>query len=263
VGGWRVLGRRRLRAHLTHEGSDGRVIEGGEKRKRLKNPGHSAPRGWQAEARWKRGIQPREKSSVGLLAEKVLVLNRSWMPISTTTVRDAVSMLYQDTARAVHPESYLSFDFASWRDAAGFARESTRYIHGCNWKMAIPEIIVLRRYNGLAGRHIKFSRRNIYERDAYTCQYCGDKPPRDRLTLDHVVPRSRGGKTTWTNIVLACQRCNLKKRDMTPEEADLTLLKKPVRPSWHELQLTNGEEPFPASWEAFLSALYWNQELEK
>ena len=93
------------------------------------------------------------------LDNKVLVLNRSWLPINVATVRDAVTLVYTQAAEFVHPTSYEAFGFESWKDAAEFARDVTRYLHGCGWKMPVPEVIVLSDYNGQSLRNVKFSRR--------------------------------------------------------------------------------------------------------
>lgn len=195
------------------------------------------------------------------LKEKVLVLNKSWHPINVTTVRDAVVLAYQGAAEIVGPD-YQTFSFESWRDAADYAKEAVKYLYGCDWKMLVPEIIVLTHYNGINKRKVKFSRRNIFERDNYTCQYCGKRFKRARLTIDHVLPKSRGGISRWENVTLSCLPCNAKKDDRTPEEAKMRLLKKPKQPRWEDVKLNGLRGPMPSSWEAFLDEMYWNTELE-
>ncbi|MFN0058849.1 MAG: HNH endonuclease [Planctomycetota bacterium] len=197
-----------------------------------------------------------------VLEEKVLVLNKSWRPIRVTTVRDAFVLVYQDVAQIVDPRSYATFDFESWRGAAEFAREHVRLLRAYNWQMPIPEIIVLRDYNGMDRRQVKFCRRNVFERDQYSCQYCGRRLRTQELTLDHVLPRSRGGKTTWLNVVVACHGCNGRKANRTPLEARMTMIRQPRRPHWEEVRVRYPMGGIPASWEAFMSELYWGQELE-
>ena len=199
---------------------------------------------------------------MSVLQEKVLVLNKSWQPIQVTTVRKAVTMVFHDTAQVVDPKSYGTFDFESWKEAAVFAKEATKYLHACSWKMVIPEVIVLRHYNGFHKRQVRFSRRNVFERDSCRCQYCGERFRTQDLTLDHVLPRSRGGHSQWENVVVACYRCNRRKANRTPREAHMRLLRSPQRPRWKTAPVHGAGGRIPASWEAFLDDLYWDQELK-
>jgi 5-methylcytosine-specific restriction endonuclease McrA len=109
-------------------------------------------------------------------------------------------------------------------------------------------------------KKVKFSRVNIFGRDKYKCQYCGDKGKLADLTYDHVVPKSRGGKTTWKNIVTCCYDCNSKKGDKSPQEAGMRLRKQPVQPSWlPSMKITIRKEYAPSAWASYL---YWTSELE-
>jgi len=200
---------------------------------------------------------------MSVLQEKVLVLNRSWQPIQVTTVRSAVIRVYQGSARFVDPETYATYAFETWRDAARFAHEAVRILHGAGWAMAAPEVIVLLRYDGIRRERVRITRRNIYARDENTCQYCGRRFATVDLSLDHVVPRSRGGGAAWENLVVACHRCNRRKDNRTPGEAGMRLIRRPVRPGSILAPLRAAPGKIPASWEAFLSDLYWNQELKK
>ena len=108
---------------------------------------------------------------------------------------------------------------------------------------------------------MKFNRRNVFARDANRCQYCNRRFPTSELTLDHVVPRSRGGGTTWDNLVCACVACNSRKGGRSPREAGLKLVRKPERPKRNPLlQLTLGS-PRYKSWRQFVSDAYWDVEL--
>ena len=110
---------------------------------------------------------------------------------------------------------------------------------------------------------MKFSRRNIFERDGNLCQYCGRHFERGELTLDHVTPRSRGGTSTWENIVLACLDCNIRKSDRLPQEARMRLLRKPVKPSWATRVGVKIGRLRKESWERFLEEAYWDVELKE
>ena len=125
----------------------------------------------------------------------------------------------------------------------------------------MPEVILLARYGKVPGRHLVFSRRNLFKRDRYTCQYCGKQPGRDELTIDHVLPRSRGGSSTWLNCVLACLACNTRKGNRTPADAGMRLRGTPTEPRW-SAQMVLGSVGRKASWERFMSDAYWDVELK-
>ena len=106
-----------------------------------------------------------------------------------------------------------------------------------------------------------FSRRNIFKRDRFTCQYCGAQPGSEELTLDHVIPRVQGGESRWDNCVLACLACNKRKADRTPQQAGMRLRKEPVQPTWRPLYAAH--EVRIESWSKFVSEAYWNAALQK
>ena len=197
-----------------------------------------------------------------VLAEKVLVLNRSWVAVNVATVRRALTLVYQDVARIVAPEDYATYDFEGWIEASQTAKAGRR-IYAATCSFCIPEVIVLSAFNGRFTKEVRFSRRNIFERDDNCCQYCGRKFERSELTLDHVVPRSRGGSSTWNNIVLACIRCNLRKGDRLLTEASMKLLRKPVKPHWATRVGVKLGRSYKPSWERFLEEAYWNVELKE
>ena len=109
---------------------------------------------------------------------------------------------------------------------------------------------------------VKFNRRNIFARDENRCQYCGHRFPMSELSLDHVVPRSQGGPTSWDNIVCACVNCNVKKGGRTPDQAHMKLVRKPVKPRTSPLvSIKMGSSKYQ-SWKAFLDNAYWTVELK-
>ncbi|MBK8014924.1 MAG: HNH endonuclease [Deltaproteobacteria bacterium] len=199
-----------------------------------------------------------------VLESSVLVLNRVYQPVSITTVRRAFVLLYQGTARAIDRE-FQTFDFESW--AALSAELKTKdVIHTVSRTIRVPRVIILQVYDRIPRLNVRFSRQNIYLRDQCTCQYCGRRLPRSDLNLDHVVPKSKGGRTTWENVVCSCIRCNLEKGGHTPAEAGMRLLKRPTRPKWSPFEGTTGESRRRAydDWRPFLNladASYWNTEL--
>jgi len=128
----------------------------------------------------------------------------------------------------------------------------------------VPRVIVLMAYDRIPKRRVRFNRLNIYARDNNTCQYCGKRFTKRRLNLDHVTPRSRGGKSTWENVVCSCLRCNRHKGGRSPEEAGLKLLRRPFRPNWTPFVLETWSLRRHREWLPFLStvdAAYWNTEL--
>ena len=196
---------------------------------------------------------------MSVLNTKVLVLNRSYLPIHITVVRRALSLLYQGIARAVD-EQYRTFDFASWADLA--AEEDT--IGLVDRAIRVPRVILLQGYDRIPRRYVRFSRFNIYARDGNRCQYCGRQFARVELNLDHVVPRSRGGTSVWENVVCSCHRCNRLKGGRTPAEAGMRLVRQPRRPQWTPFMTETYSLRRYKEWMPFLSAVdaaYWNTEL--
>jgi 5-methylcytosine-specific restriction endonuclease McrA len=196
-----------------------------------------------------------------MLNSSVLVLNRSYLPIHVTSVRRAFTLLYQGIARVVN-EQYQTFDFEAWSQLA-IARDAEA-IGTPGGPIRIPRVIVLVAFDRLPKRHVRFSRINLMARDGFTCQYCGLRPHRAELNLDHVVPRSLGGRSTWENVVTSCVDCNRRKGGRTPRQAHMRLRKRPERPRWTPLANLMWSSVRYQEWRPFLSvvdASYWNVEL--
>lgn len=164
-----------------------------------------------------------------MLNSNVLVLNRSYLPVHVTSARRAFSLIYQGTAKAVNA-NYETFDFEDWSQHA--PASDAEAVGTSRGAIKVPRVIVLDGYDRVPKRHVRYSRLNIFARDNFTCQYCGDRPPRSQLNLDHVVPRALGGRTTWENVVCSCVDCNRRKGGRTPAQARFRLARKPVRPRW-------------------------------
>jgi 5-methylcytosine-specific restriction endonuclease McrA len=196
-----------------------------------------------------------------LLNSRVLVLNRSYLPVHVTSVKRAFALLYQGVARAVD-EQYRTFDFESWRHLSiEIHHERLGIVDGF---IRVPRVLLLSAYERVPRRHVRFSRFNIFARDGNTCQYCGQRLPRPELNLDHVIPRSRGGLSTWENIVCSCHSCNRRKGGRTPEEARMILIRRPRRPEWTPFSADMFSLRRYQEWMPFLSAVdsaYWNTEL--
>lgn len=164
-----------------------------------------------------------------ILDESVLVLNKSWAIIALTSVRNALSAVYDGSATIVDSEELSLHTFDDWVERG--VRDDKRYVQGAKIKFELPEVIVLNTYNKIPTKSCSYSKGSVYERDGYKCQYCGKKLSKNIATIDHVIPRSKGGKTEWANCVCSCSVCNTKKADRTPEEADMPLLTKPIKPT--------------------------------
>jgi 5-methylcytosine-specific restriction endonuclease McrA len=191
----------------------------------------------------------------------VLVLNKHYQPVHVTSAKRAFTLLYIGAARVIEPD-FSTFDFESWAELAIAAHHDV--IRTMTRAIRIPRVIVLQMYDRLPKTRVRFSRLNIYARDDNTCQYCALKLPRAQLNLDHVIPRARGGRTTWENVVCCCVPCNLKKGAKLAYEAGMKLLRSPFRPKWTPTFRAPSGKVAHREWLPFLGlvdASYWNTEL--
>ncbi|MBM4002761.1 MAG: HNH endonuclease [Planctomycetes bacterium] len=193
------------------------------------------------------------------LQRPALVLNRNWQPVNVATVARALVLVWNESARVVDPEDYQTYTWDDWSRLR--PAEGERFIQAVRFRLRVPEVITLTGYESMPTASVAFSRRNLFRRDHYTCQYCGIQPGSSELTIDHVVPRSQGGESRWDNCVLACVACNLRKANRTPIQARMRLRKPPVQPAWHPLYATHA--PRIESWSRFVSEAYWNVPLEQ
>ena len=141
--------------------------------------------------------------------------------------------------------------------------EHDREVRAVTFSFRLPSVVRLLRFVRIRQRadYVPFTRANIYARDGFTCQYCGDVFDSEDLTFDHVVPAAQGGRRSWDNIVTACVPCNKRKAARTPAEAGLTLIRTPKKPtSTPLLRVTIGLRRTPESWRNYL---YWNAELQE
>lgn len=198
----------------------------------------------------------------------VLVLNRNYLAIRVINVRRAFSLLFRKLAEVIHIEEgeYLSYNFEDWCEVSEFKRtfepNAHDWIKCVRFDLAVPRIIRLGLFDRLPKQEVKFNRRNIYARDGNRCQYCGKKSPTSELSLDHIIPRSRGGQSTWENVCCCCLKCNIRKGGRSPDEANMRLIALPRRPHRNpviSVKLTDGRY---ASWKAFLDNAYWSVELK-
>lgn len=167
------------------------------------------------------------------------------------------------------PLSYFPLSLWSWQEAVksvfldrvNIIAHYDRVVRSPSFEMKLPSVISLKEYVPSA-RRPAFTRFNVFLRDGFTCQYCDGRFPTQDLTFDHVIPRSRGGKTTWDNVVTACSSCNLRKGNRMPKQAGMRPLTVPVQPTTFHLQ-ENGRS-FPPNYlhESWRDFLYWDTELD-
>jgi len=176
-----------------------------------------------------------------------LVLNADYAPHSLVTWQEAIGLLVNGKAR-------VEREYEDWQ------------VSSPSITIKVPSVLVLIKYV-VFRQPVKFNRVNIYARDDRQCLYCGKKAGKGQklrvtdLTFDHVIPRSRGGKTNWMNIVTACGTCNLKKGNRMPREANMPLLRKPYKPKkLNHIEFTLSGRSIPEAWRDYL---YWTQELEQ
>lgn len=183
-----------------------------------------------------------------------LVLNKNFYAVHIANWRRAVCLVYQGHAEVVD-EDLATYDFESWMELSGMLTDHPAgFIQTPSLRIAVPEIVRLTSYDRLPRREAQFTRRTLYEHYGYRCCYCGERCAAKELTLDHVVPRSRGGATSWDNIVPACAPCNRRKADRLPEEAGLRLRAAPSKPRWGGVRGLVLSRPVPIrpSWRKLL-----------
>ena len=205
------------------------------------------------------------------LQAHVLALNRLYVAVQIITARRALCLLWKGLADVVSAEhgAYMTYDFQSWREiselkvALNERGQDEDWVQAVNFEIEVPRTIRLLEYDRVPRNVIKFNRRNIFLRDRNRCQYCGKRFASQDLSLDHVIPRSRGGQSTWENIVCACLRCNVRKGGRTPREAGMRLIRPPKKPSRNPLLTVKLNSRKYASWKNFLDEAYWTTELQE
>lgn len=162
-----------------------------------------------------------------------LLLNATYEPLSVVSWKKAITLLILGKAEILV--------------------EQATAVHSASHVFRLPSVLRLVRRVKMPRRGVQFSRLNVYRRDNFSCQYCAQPFRKDELTFDHVLPKSRGGKTTWLNIVTSCKACNLSKGDRTPAEAQMPLHSTPTEPRWwpFSTSMTRFEE-HPEEWTPYL-----------
>lgn len=200
------------------------------------------------------------------MSADTLVLNKGYYAVHVISWQRAMSLLYQGNATALD-QDLIEHSFNDWKELSALMQESpSGFVSTINYRIAIPEVIKLTRFDKLPKAEVKFTRKNIYQHYHFRCCYCGQQFRTEELNLDHVIPRSKGGPTDWTNIVTACVECNSAKRDRTPEEAKMKLLVPATKPRWKgskSLLDFSSTARVKNVWQRLIDAKYWSTELER
>lgn len=194
------------------------------------------------------------------LESSVLALNRCYMAIHVISARRAFCLLCKGNAEVVSIEDglYMAYDFESWRSLCELRRENEPrrddedWIQSVSFPIQVPRVVRLLSYDRAPREVVRFSRRNVFLRDENRCQYCRKRFSPKHLSLDHVVPRSHGGPTTWENIVAACVNCNVRKGGRTPQEAGMSLIRSPSKPKHNPLLTHRVSQKKYRCWRTFL-----------
>lgn len=190
------------------------------------------------------------------LSCSVLVLNRLYIAVHVVNVRRAFGLLCREIAEVVHLEDgkYGNYSFEAWREMSELRGDARKpeddWIRSVHFEIQVPRVIRLLSFDRMPRPKLSLNRRNILARDGHTCQYCGRTA--SDLSIDHVVPRSRGGQTTWENVVCACLACNVKKGSRTPHEAHMKLIQPPSRPKRNPMLAVKLENPKYRDWRVWL-----------
>ena len=182
------------------------------------------------------------------------------MPVHVVSARRAIVLLYRELAEVIYVEDghYNNFDFQTWLDVSSLLADEKKqhddWIRGIGFELLVPRVLRLFSYDKVPKQTLRFNRRNLFARDENTCQYCARKLPHNQLSFDHVIPRSRDGETSWTNVVCCCIRCNTTKGNRTPKEANMKLIQKPIKPRFSPLLTMKMENPKYKVWQAFVQS---------
>ena len=202
-------------------------------------------------------------SPAGPLQASVLVLNRLYMAVHVIGVRRAFALLCRELAEVIDYDQgvFANYTFETWREAsqlrARHKQPDEDWIRAVTFEIQVPRVIRLLNYDRLPKQHLHLNRRNVLARDGHLCQYCGRHFPVQQLSLEHVIPRSRGGATTWENVVCACLACNVHKGGRTPHEAKMILVRRPAKPQRNPLLLLKMKNPKYESWQTWLEGVHW------
>lgn len=186
----------------------------------------------------------------------VLVLNRVWQPVNVVGAKRAFSILFQDHAQVIDPNQgdFQIYNGEQWIEHCinQPPRPDQAVMNTVKMALQIPKVLLLRSYDRVPVQEVKFSRQSVFERDGYRCQYSGRIYPPKMLNIDHVIPKDRGGRTTWENVVTSSIHCNTLKANRLPHEAGLKLIRKPAKPRTRPFISSLLGTQYDKSWSYFL-----------
>jgi 5-methylcytosine-specific restriction endonuclease McrA len=163
--------------------------------------------------------------------DRVLLLSPLYEPMMTITWRKAICLVTLGKVEIIE--------------------EYDRNVRSTSIVIRLPSVVRLINRFRRQRKHVRYSKTNVFARDRWTCQYCGQRKSSDQLTQDHVIPRSRGGKTCWENVVTSCIECNTRKGNRTPEQARMTLRARPYRPDWVPMFVMHLNKEAPDAWKVY------------
>ena len=184
------------------------------------------------------------------LNKAVLVLNKMWLPIRIIPAYRALTLVFAGKASSVDCADWSAYNWELWVKH-GVSKKPYGTILTSSCEIEIPEIVVLSTYDKVYKKDVKLTKRNIYIRDGYKCQYTGKKVKESESDIDHIVPRSKGGRNSWENLVVCSKEINRMKANRTPEQAGLKLIKKPTKPD-SDRMLIDPKINIPESWDKFV-----------
>jgi len=186
---------------------------------------------------------------MSVLDNPVLVLNKNWYPIRVKNVKSAIQIVSRMRAVFIDPSDYSLYTWKEWLQF--IPKEDELGILTPNTRVRVPEVVLLTAYGKIPDKAPRLTRKHIFIRDNYKCQYTGEDVNMKNADIDHIIPSSRGGKNNWGNLVVCSKTVNRKKGNKTPEEAGLELIRKPMKPTGSHLMIDPKMER-PESWSNFI-----------
>jgi len=201
-----------------------------------------------------------------ILSRPTLVLNKNWQAIRVATVAQSFVKAASGKAKLLDETSLLAYTWEEWINQFSLSSEDKpedwgfcfSYIRTTKLLVRAPEIVIFDGYNKIPKLKVRLTRKNLLIRDRFRCAYTNKKLSSKDATIDHVIPRSKGGKTVWDNVVICSVEANVRKANRTPEEARMPLLHKPRVPIWNPMY-TKCVDNYPESWKQFVNTDQWNE----
>ncbi|HUS51764.1 MAG TPA: HNH endonuclease [Candidatus Paceibacterota bacterium] len=186
---------------------------------------------------------------MSVLNNPVLILNKNWIAIKVRNVKVAIRITSRERAYIVDTNTYEAYTWEQWINI--LPKQGEKFIQTVSKEIKLPEVILLTQYGKVPEGDVRLTKKNIFIRDSYRCQYTGEILDRGDADIDHIVPRSKGGTNEWSNLVVSSKKINRKKGNRTPEEAGLKLLKQPKKPNYKSIMF-DPRKKIPKCWEKFI-----------